>query len=147
MASSEQKLKSIVENGYDGIILLNRDGRIKYASTRTEKFLGTKPTSLSVQEAINLFPSYRLHLIRLFYTIDKHNVILRLNNKEGQIRFLESSWISRLDDPSINAIIINFHDITRQIAPGNELLAHQITIEREKLLTTVQKFIEMAALN
>lgn len=132
--------------------IMNRDGRIKYASTRTEKFLGTKPTSLFVQEAINLFPSYRLHLIRLFYTIiegrtDKHNVILRLNNNEGQIRFLESSWISRLDDPSINAIIINFHDITRQIAPGNELLAHQKTIEREKLLTTVQKFIEMAALN
>jgi len=134
LGASEQKWKSIVENGYDGIVLLNRDGRVKFASSNTEEFLGKKPTELSAMGAITLFPEYRTRLIRLFYAIvdgrtNTHSVKLRLTDKLGKTRYLESSWISRLDDPSINAIIINFRDITWQVDFETKLLTHQNTIE------------------
>jgi len=134
LAFSEQKWKSIVENGYDGIVLINRDGRIKYASTNTQEFLGENPTTLSAQGAITLFPGYRTRLIRLFYAIIegrtlKHSMTLQLTDQLGMIRYLESSWISRLDDASINSIIINFREITRQVDSEMKLLNHQKTIE------------------
>lgn len=46
LASSELKWKSIVENGYDCILLVNRDGRIVYISSNSKAFLGKSPDEL-----------------------------------------------------------------------------------------------------
>lgn len=134
LASSEQKWKSIVENGYDGIILVNRDGRVVYASSNTAEYVGENPTNVHGTQAIKLIPKYSMKLIRLFYAmlqdkITTSNMTLEIQGKNGRHYYLESSWISRLNDPSINAVIINFRDITRQIEVENIVRANQDTIE------------------
>lgn len=134
LASSEQKWKSIVENGYDGIILVNRDGRVMYASSNTVDYLGENPANVHGTQAIKLIPQYAVKLIRLFYAmlqdkISTRNMTLEIKGKNGRQYYLESSWISRLNDPAINAVIINFRDITRQIEVEKKLRANQDTIE------------------
>ncbi|HCS21223.1 MAG TPA: hypothetical protein DIW47_11800 [Bacteroidetes bacterium] len=134
LASSEQKWKSIVENGYDGIILVNRDGRVMYASSNTAEYLGENPANVHGTQAIKLIPWYAIKLIRLFYAmlqekVSTKNMTLEIQGKDGRQYYLESSWISRLNDPAINAVIINFRDITRQIEVEKKLRANQDTIE------------------
>lgn len=142
LASSEQKWKNIVENGYDGIILVNRDGRVVYASSNTAEYLGENPANVHGTQAIKLISKYSIKLIRLFYAMlqDKlqtTNLTLDIQGKNGRQYYLESSWISRLNDPAINAVIINFRDITRQIEFENKLQANQDTIETILQTTSV----------
>lgn len=134
LASSELKWKSIVENGYDSIILLNRDGRIRYASSHSKAIFGLSPSKMMETPAIQLLPQYTIKLTRLYYQLlegKKTSATLKISLKDQYEKpiHLESSWISRLDDPHINAIIINFRDITKQVEFEKSLKKNQQTIE------------------
>ncbi|MBI1223158.1 MAG: PAS domain S-box protein [Bacteroidetes bacterium] len=134
LASSELKWKSIVENGYDSIILLNRDGRIRYASSHSASFFGKTPGELMEMQAIRLLPQYSTRLIRLYYKLlegkeKRATLHVSIPDPNGHLIHLESAWISRLDDSEINAIIINFRDITKQVEFEKNLKSNQETIQ------------------
>lgn len=120
--------QKIIENAPDGIVLLTAEGVIKYVSPSAKKIFGYQPS-----ERIETSP------IELTHPDDEDNVVSALKNlisdpwfiptiqyrfkhKNGNWVWIESTFTNLLNEPSVEAIVINFRDITEKKNAEIELL-------------------------
>jgi hypothetical protein len=117
---SEERFRALVEKSADTIALLAPDGTIKYVSpsiTRTmgysvEEFLAAPPFSM-------LHPEDRPAMEKLFGEClatpgkEVHSEY-RARHRDGTYRHMEGNGVNRLDDPSVQAIVCHFRDITER---------------------------------
>ncbi len=119
---------ALIENAPDSIALLGVDGRLKYISPSTERILGypqdewigSNPAELThpddLPALLKLLGGLRLTPGMVVTTQ------YRLQHKNGSWRWLESTFTNLLDEPSVQAIIVNFRDITERKQADETLL-------------------------
>jgi PAS domain S-box-containing protein len=125
--SAEEELRqrdirnqALIENAPDGITLLGADGRLKYSSPSSQRILGHSaeefigsnpiefihpddlPTRLKIMDDLSQTPG---KVVTTRY---------RFRHKDGTWRWLESTLTNLLAEPSVQAIVINFRDITER---------------------------------
>jgi two-component system CheB/CheR fusion protein len=122
LKESEERFRLLVQNAFDITTVFAEDGTIVYESDSVERILGYK-----VGERIgeNIFkdpivhPS-DLHLKEKMFTASKANpgknisAEFRLRHKNGDYKFIEAVCVNLLDQPAVNGILANYHDITEQ---------------------------------
>lgn len=117
---NEKRFKVLIENISDAILLLDKEGTIKYQSLSASRILGYSP-----EDVIGKFIFEFIHPDDMETGMDYFKQVLfkpgvpiqnsyRIRNKAEEFIWVEGSITSFLHDPNIRSVIINYRDITKR---------------------------------
>ena len=117
---SEQRFKSLIENAPDGVVIINERGKFIYGSPNAVRLFG-----YNINEVIGHSGDEYTHpddLPLIYKTIEtifndplqKPTVNYRFRRKNGEYRWIETTFTNLLSDKAINGIILNFTDVTER---------------------------------
>ncbi|MCE5242680.1 MAG: PAS domain S-box protein [Syntrophobacteraceae bacterium] len=118
LRSSEEKFRSLIENGLDIITIISVDGTIRYISPSIERVMGYRVGDLIGLNCFDLIhPDDRLKNRRLFLGLCGRPGELgfseyRVRHKNRSWRTLEGVAKNALNDPGISGVVLNSRDIT-----------------------------------
>jgi PAS domain S-box-containing protein len=124
---SEQRFRLLVENAADGLMLVSAQGRIFFASRPAMRWLGFAPEDIVGRDLIEFVdPADRDRLSwALVEAVDLPAIAVqaeyRWRHPDGSRRLHEATLVNHLDHPSLNAIVINFRDVTDRRAAETAL--------------------------
>jgi len=127
LAARERRFRALIENSSDGIVLLDATGVYTYASPATTRLLGYAVEELVGRSAFEcIHPDDREHAkARTLESLRNPEAVLlaevRLQRKDGSWRWIEAVVSNLLADPSVQAIVKNYRDITER-KQGEEAL-------------------------
>lgn len=132
LASLERRFHILNETSSDGILLLGADGICRYAGPSTRRLLGYAPEGLLDRGGFELVhPDDRKMATDRFAESLQHpgkliRAEFRLRHQDGSWRWIDSTIRNLLADPSVQAIVSNYRDITDR-KEGEEALrrAHE----------------------
>jgi diguanylate cyclase (GGDEF)-like protein/PAS domain S-box-containing protein len=127
---SETRFRSMVQNSSDLIILLDRDGRMRFVSPAITRILGgtaTKRTDHAVAELVHDEDVEWIDALIERLAATPGSVSggeVRLRHVDGRWRWVELVGTSLLHDPDVRGIVLNCRDVTERRAL-EEQLRHQ----------------------
>jgi PAS domain S-box-containing protein len=146
---SDEHYRALIERSWDGVLLLTSTGAITYASPSTHRILGHKGDDLIIQNAFALMhpddspriiPQFQLLLSRPEETMTAE---FRYQHKDGSWRWLECTATNLLENPNVQALVINYRDITER--KSNEDALRQARDELEQRVS--ERTAELVAAN
>lgn len=131
LAQSENRFRALIENNADAIVLVDAKGTVLYGSPSAETVLGTPPRELIGKGAFEgIHPDDAAKVQTLFARLLENprvpfSVQMRFIQRDGTWRWIDATTTNLLDDPSVQAIVANYRDITdrRQVEEIRELMA------------------------
>lgn len=110
--------QALIEKAPDGIVLIDSTGNFKYASPAARKMFGYSATDLMDKN-----PSELTHPDDLMMVLNEFNNVYqdpgysptiqyRFLAQDGKYRWVESTFTNLIPDPNVEAVVINFRDIT-----------------------------------
>ncbi len=116
---SEIRFRSLIEKAESVILLIDEKGTSVYVSPAVERILDYSPAELVGTSFFNHVHPEDLPGIRILFKklIKKPRKSLstriRARHKNGSWRWLDVTGTNLLDEPSVQAIVVNYHDVTR----------------------------------
>ncbi len=150
---AEKRYRALIENSSEGITLLDKDFKILYRSPSTYRITGWTSDERSNQVQLQeMHPEDvpELHsIMKEILKIPSKSIIstFRVKNKNGNYIWLEALLTNMLEDKSVEAIVMNFRDVSERKA-GEEKIKYlndgleQKVIERTAQLEAVNKELE-----
>ncbi len=133
--ASEHRLRALTENARDIITVAAADGRLKYVSGGARNTLGSTPDERHLTSIFEHAHPDDAGSLRAMYQklttgeIDRFSHQYRARHKNGTYRWLDTIYVSALDDPLINGVVINYRDITEH-KEAESLLAQREEVFR-----------------
>ena len=115
---SEKRFRALVENSLEEVSLVSVDGSLMYESPTTRRPLGYPPGSFVGRNLFELIhPDERNDAIMILEQVIREpgshrEELFRLRHQDGSWRWMEGIVHNLLDEPAIEAIVINYHDVT-----------------------------------
>ena len=140
LRDSEQRFRALIENSKDVIVLSAPDGKMIYLSPSIKDIFGYEPDELLGTPAFDIMHPDEAEdnlkeLIRLTENPGTSgDVTIRIKHKNGTWRWIEATSTSQLHNPTVNAVVSNFHDITEKIQAEQALRdsEHQFRLSLER---------------
>jgi PAS domain S-box-containing protein len=139
---NEKRLTHLLEKSADAFALLDEIGTITYASPSTERLLGyTQIENLGKNAFEFIHPDDVVSTRQAFFQLiqmkpgESITAEYRFRRKDGQWRWMVGVGTNLLDDPSIKAIVVNYHDITKRKTAEEKI--QQENAENEALLDSI----------
>ena len=116
----EDRFRSLVQHASDIILILGRDGTVRYASPAIHNVLGLAPEDVvGSDNFLRVHPHDAKRLRLAFVRVAKTPgvsppFLLRFQHRNGSYRWIEVTATNLLDDPSIDGIVANCRDVTRR---------------------------------
>jgi PAS domain S-box-containing protein len=132
LAASEKRFRALIENGMDNISLLAEDGTLLWENPAVNRTLGYEHDSFVNRNIFELMHPEDLQWTSHLFTKmvqqagSQQRGIFRLQHRDGTWRWVEATATNMLDEPAVNAVVVNYRDITeRQQSEAriNDLLA------------------------
>ena len=132
LTDNEKRFRALIENGLDSISLLSADGTLIWESPSTQRILEYEHNQFLGRNIFELMHPDDLEWTRGLYVKliqepgSRQRGAFRLRHSDGTWRWVEAIATNMLDDPSVNAIVINYRDVTERKqaeARINDLLA------------------------
>lgn len=120
LRQSEERFRSLIENSFDAIALLDVEGKTVFVSQSTHRVLGYTAEEfmkLSAQEFIVREDFQKLKNLlegRLPAPEQRIHFQFRARHKDGSLRWLEGVATNLLSEPAVNAIVVNYRDISER---------------------------------
>ncbi|HNA88399.1 MAG TPA: PAS domain S-box protein [Anaerolineales bacterium] len=121
----DMRYRALIEHAPDGIVLINLDAKFTYLSPSVERMFGYKtgfdgnPDNITHPEDL---PKVQKAFTDIIQQPEKTVALrYRILNKRGEWRWVESTFSNLLALPSVEAIAINFRDITEQVRSELEI--------------------------
>jgi diguanylate cyclase (GGDEF)-like protein/PAS domain S-box-containing protein len=121
MRSLEARLSALIFHSTDAIFLVDRDGRIAFASPPAEELRGQTPTQLAGTSLVDSFlepdrEGVARQLGNLVAMPIGTTVPLRgrVRSRDGEIRVLEGVGRNLLEDENVRAVVVTMRDTTRR---------------------------------
>ena len=117
---SKQRSQALIENSWDAIALFGTDGSILYGSPSTTQILGYSLDEFVGKNAFDLIHQEDQAVVTERFKLaleqpGKHvSVYARVRHKNGAWRWLEGMFTNLLHEPSVQAIVNNYHDFTER---------------------------------
>lgn len=118
---SEKRFRALIEKSSEAITLVDETSRNIYASPSTSQILGYSPKEfLRFKPFVLIHPEDRKHteeLVKLliYKPYESSRGYYRLKHKNGSWRWMEFIATNLLVEPSVKAIVVNYHDVTERI--------------------------------
>jgi PAS domain S-box-containing protein len=115
---SEMRFRAIVENSADGLALLDRTGTITYVTPATSQLLGYRPEELAGRRGIDVIHPADLERLTaqvgdgLAQPGGRATGVCRCRHRDGEWRWIEVVVSNLLAEPSVQALVVNYRDIT-----------------------------------
>jgi PAS domain S-box-containing protein len=135
------RFEALIENSPDAISLVDAEGQVLYASASAAKVLGYHPVELLGRNGLDLLhPQDRDDCARTLRRVlaepqCSNRMQVRVRQKDGQWRWVESTASNLLDEPHVGAIVINHREISARRAQEEERqhLAEELTRSNAEL--------------
>ncbi len=120
LRASEQHFRALIEYSADGVATLSADGTILYESPAALRMLGYLPEELIGQSGFTyLHPDDLAVNTEMFLQIRQQpqrpfSSELRYRRKDGSWCWLEATGTNLLDVPGVQAIVVNYRDVTER---------------------------------
>ncbi len=117
---SEERFRALIENSSDAIILLGRDGVIHYVSPAYERIMGYRSGERLGNSALEMIHPENLSVVRSLLSgiVARPGRVdlppTRVRHADGSWRWIEGVGQDLLSDTSIEAIVVNFRDVTER---------------------------------
>jgi PAS domain S-box-containing protein len=114
----EARFRALIEQSSDAIALIDPTGTILYASASTRRVLGYQPDDLVGKDGFSLVhPDDRERVLAALGDLLARpaavtTVEARARHANGSWRWLEAVGTNLLDEPSVQAVVVNFRDVT-----------------------------------
>jgi PAS domain S-box-containing protein len=146
LLKSKNRFKAMVEKSAEGILLMLPEKGIVYASPSVERVLGYTPEELAGQSVQSLTDRL-VHADYRQQSRDTWTQMLQdpdhvstteamLHHKDGSSRWIESTTRNLLQEPTVQAVVVNFRDITER---------KRAQAERERLEQRLRQAAKMEA--
>lgn len=144
LRKSERHFRSLIENASDLIVLLNRDGSIRYLSPSIERILGLNGEGLTNLPATQLIPpenrpAFRDYLSECLSRTEMEPLTREFpfRHQDHLNRIFEVSGRNLLHDPSVNGLVLNARDVTLRKQVESELAESAVRLQdlTSRLLT------------
>jgi PAS domain S-box-containing protein len=138
LRASEKRFRSLIEHSSDAVAMLGPDGTILYQSPAATRILGYEieemvgrplrsfvhpgDVELALQDRIRILATSHLPVLSQF----------RFLRKDGTVCWIDATSTNRLDDPDLQAIIVNYRDITERKQADEKLRESE---ERHRLIS------------
>lgn len=115
---NEERFRALIENSSDGIALLDRDGAVRYTGPSTARILGYVNEDFTGRMGFDfIHPEDRANVENAFreLTATPRRIALlqfRLRNRSGKWLWIETIANNLLDEPNIEAVVLNYRDIS-----------------------------------
>lgn len=165
MADSLERFQALIENSSDALSLINTEGQVVYASAPTARVLGYPPEELLGRNGLDLLhPQDREHCVQTLKKVlaeprRTNQMQVRVRQKDGQWRWVESTASNLLHEPNVGAIAINYREIstrraeeekrqrlTEELIRSNaelQAFAHTVAHDLREPLRTITAFTEL----
>lgn len=146
---SEQRFKSLVQEGGDMISIIDADGKYSYTSPTTTAILGITPEEFQGNtifdfihpEDIEKASNYMLRIAK-----EKKVIVepFRLKDGNNEWRWIETVLTNMIDNPAIRGIVANSRDITKQREEEQllRLLSSVVTNTKDSVVITEVELID-----
>jgi len=140
---SETRMRAIIENALELVVILDPTGVLTYSSPSGAKILGYRIGEKLGTPAIEL---NHPHDRGIFFTVMKgllqapgksHAMEIRVLHKDGSYRLMEGKLHSAVDVPGVLGIVVNARDITER---------RLVEIERQTMESKVQQAQKLESL-
>ncbi len=127
-AASEKRFRALIENISDAIILNDQYSNILYQSPSVTKILGYTPEERKGKRIIDyVHPDYKEPFIELYKNLEKSPgqpmpFQYRFLHKSGKYIWLEGVVTNLLHDPTVEAYVANYRDISDRKESEEKLL-------------------------
>jgi len=121
VTNSQKRFRALIENGRDNISLLAADGTLLWESPSTISTLGYAPDQFVGRNLFELIhPDDKDVARNMLVQITRkpgnsQEGVFRLLHGEGSWRWIEATATNLLHEPSVQAIVINYRDITERV--------------------------------
>ncbi len=129
---NEKRFQALIEHGRDNISLLAADGTLLWENPLASSTLGYELNQHIGQKIFELVhPDDQEWARKMFGQVlqlpgNIQEGESRILHSDGTWRWIQSSAINLLDNPNVQAIVLNYRDITeRKLAEEDLLKAHQ----------------------
>jgi diguanylate cyclase (GGDEF)-like protein/PAS domain S-box-containing protein len=118
--SDERRFRALIESSSDAIAILDTSGAVLYASPTTARILGYEPGEFTGGIGFDLLhPRDRDGIETLFAQLAQEpggriTAEARVRHKNGTWRWVEAIGTNLLAEPTVQAIVINYRDITER---------------------------------
>jgi PAS domain S-box-containing protein len=133
---SEKRFRSMIENGGDAITLIGADGKVLYEGPTVERITGyTARERIGKNGFETIHPDDLPALRDVFVSITANPGVsktteFRATRKDGTVWWAEGTATNMLNEPSVQAIVINYRDVTER---------KRAEAEREHLLQELER--------
>ncbi|MBI4314216.1 MAG: PAS domain S-box protein [Candidatus Omnitrophica bacterium] len=115
---SDEYFHSLIQNSLDVIFVLEPDGCVRYTSPSAERILGYQPQRLAKRCIFEFIDPYDLpKMLQAFNRSVCHPQAIESETfhflkQDGTRRFVEAIFNSLLENPAMEGVVLNIHDIT-----------------------------------
>ncbi|MEX0882898.1 MAG: PAS domain S-box protein, partial [Cyclobacteriaceae bacterium] len=146
LALSEQRFKSLVQNGSDLIAILDLEANYLYVNLNSTNILGITPDEFIGNNAFDfIHPEDKERVFSDFSEIENSQRItiapFRFIHKDGTWRWIETIVTNLIDDPSIKGIVANSRDITEKI-----ITEQKVKLSEKRFKALVQEGADLTAI-
>ncbi len=134
LRDSELRFRALVEHSLDAIFVLERDGRVRYASPSTGEMSGYPPGSMLGEDFYDLVHPDDVEIVGeaiASSTPDpgtRRQSIFRARHADGHWMSIEAVALDLSDDPNVRGIVFTGRDATLQLAAAEALRASETRI-------------------
>jgi PAS domain S-box-containing protein len=128
LRESEERFRALIENSSDFILLADAAGIVRYLSPSAERIIGAAARELIGRHHTELIhPAEREQQARLIDAVARGERPLatpsfRFEASDGRSIVLEGTAKNMLADPRVQALVINYRDVTLRVRLEEELL-------------------------
>lgn len=118
--ASELRFRALIEHGQDNISLLDAEGTLLWENPSATRMLGYSPDEFKGRNIFDLVHPDDLKQVQAQFAEilakpgSEGNGSFRLKHANGTWRWAEGIGTNLLHEPSVNAIVINYRDITER---------------------------------
>ena len=159
---SEAHFRALIERSFDGIVLVDEGGVVRYVSPSTTTILGWEPQELLGRKEIDfLHPDDQARVAPFLAALrgrpgGSYTAVARGRRRDGEWRWLEGTVTNLLQEPAVRAIVTNYRDVTErrrleeQFREAQKMesvgrLAGGVAHDFNNLLTVIVNAAELAA--
>jgi PAS domain S-box-containing protein len=131
--ASERYFRTLIEKSIDGIVLMDRQGKIRYHSPSTERITGFSFEELHGADSTRFVEQHwqkdQKDLISSISHIPGASVktMFQARHKNDLIIWIEGTYTNWLHDENIASIVLNFQDVSEKVQ-GQEKLNEEKTL-------------------